>query len=57
MATLDITGPELTSMELARPGGQTSNSLLETLAGWSYYLESHPCTDSESRHHENVGSR
>jgi hypothetical protein len=27
--------------ELARPGGQTSNSLLETLVGWSKHLDSH----------------
>jgi hypothetical protein len=26
-------------MELARPGGQTSNSLLDTLAEWNLYLQ------------------
>jgi hypothetical protein len=31
---LDVSGPGRTSMELARPGGQTSNSLLDTLADW-----------------------
>jgi hypothetical protein len=26
-------------MELARPGGQTSNSLLEALTAWNLYLD------------------
>jgi len=34
---LDVSGPGRTSMDLARPGGQTSK--LETLTDWSAYLE------------------
>jgi hypothetical protein len=43
--------------KLARPGGQTSNSLLETLAGWNNYLKARSPADSGSRHHEDVGRR
>jgi hypothetical protein len=32
-------GPEWTSVELARPGGQTSNSLVDMLVRWNEVLE------------------
>jgi hypothetical protein len=37
----DVTGPRSTSLELARPEGQTSNSALDTLSRWNTYLECH----------------
>ena len=42
---------------MARPEGQTSNSLLETLAGWNDYLEAQFAYQPGSRHHEHVGRR
>jgi hypothetical protein len=35
----DVTGPRWTSVELARPEGQTSNFLIDSLADWNAYLE------------------
>jgi hypothetical protein len=34
-----VSGPGWISVEMARPGGQTSNCLLDALAGWNTFLE------------------
>jgi len=33
--------------ELARPEGETSNSLFDILTEWNVYLERHPLSDRE----------
>jgi hypothetical protein len=39
-----VSGPGWTSVELARPEGQTSNSLLETLVAWNGCLSTSATT-------------
>jgi hypothetical protein len=36
---MPVSGPDWISVEMARPEGQTSNSLVETLVDWNTCLE------------------